>query len=114
MEQMGRKHVTMEMWAEAGSFDKAANPGDTVDESIVEHFVNCLPPLVLRSDYFQCSEPVKHCFDKERNWYAPAYATFIKKDGVWVYAGECFRFSAKYQEDSPPMASLSVANKRTI
>ena len=33
------KHITMEMWAEAGSFDMIAEPGDTVDEEIAE------PPL---------------------------------------------------------------------
>ena len=45
------KLVTMEDWAEAGDFDKAANPGDMVEEEIVDEFLNCLPPAKMGYGY---------------------------------------------------------------
>ena len=47
------KLVTMEDWAEAGDFDKAANPGDMVEEEIVDEFLNCLPPAKMGYGYLQ-------------------------------------------------------------
>ena len=44
-------------WSAAGDFEKAAKPGDLVDEEIVEEFVNCLPPTTLRGDLVQAGEP---------------------------------------------------------
>lgn len=109
------KHITMEDWT--GSFDKIASPGDTVDEEIAMHFLNCLPPLVQRRDYFQCSEPV---YDAERIVYEHSkpdpetgcseaksickmpyqtFTTFYKNtEGVWVYAGNCFKGESVHRE----------------
>lgn len=98
------KHITMKMWERAGSFDKIANPGDTVDEEIVEQFMNCLPPLYYWSTYRQCGEPTKHCKVPGHNdLYAPTYTTFKKIDGVWVYVGDCFKGKSEHQTDTPPI-----------
>lgn len=37
------KHITREIWAAAGDFYKAAQPGDTVDEQIVNDFRDMRP-----------------------------------------------------------------------
>lgn len=50
-------------WSAAGDFEKAAKPGDLVDEEIVEEFVNCLPPTTLRGDLVQAGEPYSHQYD---------------------------------------------------
>lgn len=43
------KHITQEVWAAAGDFYKAAQPGDTVDEQIVNDFRDCVPPHPCRA-----------------------------------------------------------------
>lgn len=43
------KHITREVWAAAGDFYKAAQPGDTVDEQIVNDFRDCVPPASMSS-----------------------------------------------------------------
>ena len=52
-------------WSAVGDFEKAAKPGDLVDEEIVEEFVNCLPPTTLRGDLVQAGEPYSHQYDPE-------------------------------------------------
>ena len=47
------KHITREVWAAAGDFYKAAQPGDTVDEQIVNDFRDCVPPASMSSGYLQ-------------------------------------------------------------
>ena len=64
------KHITREVWAAAGDFYKAAQPGDTVDEQIVNDFRD-------------------HMVDENGRW-RPTFMTFAFKDGVWVYCGCCF------------------------
>lgn len=87
------KHITMKMWEEARSWENVGVPGDTVDEEIVEQFLNCVPPASNRAGYMQCGEPYSHEPVEGKKWYAPTYTTFAKtgEDGKWVYCGECFR-----------------------
>ena len=59
------KHITREVWAAAGDFYKAAQPGDTVGEAY------------------------DHMVDENGRW-RPTFMTFTFKDGVWVYCGCCF------------------------
>ena len=47
------KHITVAEWELAGEFTKAAEPGDTVDEEIVDNFLNVMPPAAVSSDYLQ-------------------------------------------------------------
>lgn len=98
-----KKHITKEMWT--GSFDKIANPGDSVDEEIAMHFLNCVPPLVHRAEYFQCSEPYSHIPDPGSNGLLRGtYATFAMIDGVWHYLGNCFRGGREDKTDVPASA----------
>lgn len=84
------RRVTMDDWRSAGDFDKAAKPGDLVDEEIVQEFVICLPPMTLRSNLVQAGEPSSHRFDPETDRWQETYTTFSKIDGEWVYCGKCF------------------------
>ena len=86
-----RKHITMEILEKAGSFDKAAEPGDTVDEEIAMHFLNCVPPTSQTAGYIQCGEPFDHIYDDEKGRYRATYATFAMVSGKWVYCGNCFK-----------------------
>lgn len=82
--------MTVDDWRAAGDFDKAAKPGDLVDEEIVQEFVNVLPPTTLRSNLVQAGEPYSHHFDPETERWRCTYTTFAKVDGEWVYCGNCF------------------------
>lgn len=94
------KHITMKMWADAGSFDRIAKAGDTVDEDVAMEFLNGMPPLALSKDdngicFFQNSEPYSHEKTDGGKFYAPTFSTFEKKDGKWYYLGNCFRGERK-------------------
>ena len=67
--------MTMADWSAAGDFEKAAKPGDLVDEEIVEEFVNCLPPTTLRGDLVQAGEPYSHQYDPEWKESGPTAAS---------------------------------------
>lgn len=90
-------HITMQMWAEAGSFDRIAKAGDSVDDEIVEQFRNSLPPIVNGGEFMQAGGAYADIFIKELDTYAPLYATFKKcvtpthPEGIWVYLGNCLR-----------------------
>ena len=74
------KHITREMWAAAGDFSKAAQPGDTVDEQIVNDFRDCVPPASMSSGYLQVGEAYDHMVDENgrslpRIWRNPCRGT---------------------------------------
>lgn len=91
------KHITREVWAAAGDFYKAAQPGDTVDEQIVNDFRDCVPPASMSSGYLQVGEAYDHMVDENGRW-RPTFMTFAFKDGVWVYCGCCFHGEAVHRE----------------
>lgn len=79
-------------WGDSGvpSFDDYVEVGDEVDEEMVEHFANCVPPCTYRSDLVQCGEPYSHEYDTNGKFRA-TYSTFAKRsDGKWYFVGECF------------------------
>lgn len=83
---------TYKGWGDSGvpTFDDYAEFGDEVDEEIVEHFANCVPPRTYRNDLVQCGEPYSHEYDTDGKCRA-TYSTFVKKsDGKWYFVGECF------------------------
>ena len=61
-----------------------------VDEQIVEEFRDCLPPVAYNGRYLQCGEAYTHKFNYKTKKYEPAFMTFAKDVGVWVYKGICF------------------------
>lgn len=90
MENTTRKFVTMKDWEAAESFEKAASPGDLVEEAIVWEFLNCLPPVTNRSHLMQCGEPYSHELDPETKRWRGTFATFHRTHEGWVYCGNCF------------------------
>lgn len=61
-----------------------------VDEQIVEEFRDCIPPVAYNGRYLQCGEAYTHKFNYKTQKYEPAFMTFAKDVGVWVYKGICF------------------------
>ena len=47
------KLMTYADWEAAGSFEKAANPGDYVEECIIDQMRDCLPPACMNSGFLQ-------------------------------------------------------------
>ena len=91
------KLVTYADWEAAGSFEKAANPGDYVEERIIDEMRDCLPPACMDFGFLQMGEPHSHELDPDTGRWRPTFATF-KKDGQhWTYCGNCF-----YKQDTPP------------
>ena len=79
---------TMQDWKQ--NFSEDFKIGDRVDNEIYEHFLNVLPPLVNRGDYFQMSEPYSWD-EKGRNTYLT-----LKHDGIsWIYMGHCCKNGLK-------------------
>lgn len=84
------KTITMKMWEEAGDFGKIADPGDYVEECIVDDFRDAVPPASMKAGYLQCGEPYSHEYVEEHDWYAPTFATFVREGDQWKYCGNCF------------------------
>lgn len=85
---------TYKGWQESGlrTFEDYCFPGDVVDGEIVEHFVNSVPPVFMRSTCTQAGAPYSHEKD-EQGVYRPTYATFhrITDNGsLWRFDGYCF------------------------
>lgn len=73
------------------NFDDYVNPGDIVEEAIVDEFMNCLPPVSMLSVCAQCGEPYSHKKDPNNNKIRATYATFTRIDNdKWMYCGHCF------------------------
>ena len=52
-------------------------------------------PTFMRKDgkevfMFNRREPAAHEYDPEKGKYRATYSTFVRTDGLWWYAGECF------------------------
>lgn len=65
--------------------------GDVVDECLVQHFMNILPPRALSHRYLQTGEPFSHVYDIDRR-LRPTFMTFAKCNGVWRFYGNCFSY----------------------
>lgn len=83
---------TYEGWHESGlrTFEEYCFPGDEVDEAIVEHFVNSIPPVLMLSFCTQAGEAHSSEPDGE-NGYRPTFTTFHRIGGNrWQFDGYCF------------------------
>lgn len=72
------------------SFSSWARVGDIVDEQIVEEFRDCIFPVAYDAMYLQCGEPYTHEINPKTGKWEPAFITFARKLGSWVYKGICF------------------------
>lgn len=72
------------------SFSSWARVGDIVDEHIVEEFRDCISPIAYDAMYLQCGEPYTHEFNPKTRKWEPAFITFARELGSWVYKGICF------------------------
>lgn len=71
-------------------FTSWADVGDVVDEKIVQHFRDCVSPIAYDAMYLQCGEPYTHEINPKTGKWEPAFITFARKLGSWVYKGICF------------------------
>jgi len=85
----GRK--TLDGWRKSGlpTIEDYLDPGDTVDDELVDYFRNVLPPLCDRSSLFQAGGTHSTEQDDAGRW-RPTFLTFSRSDGEWRYAGVCF------------------------
>ena len=72
------------------SFSSWARVGDIVDEQIVEEFRDCIFPVAYDAMYLQCGEPYTHEINPKTGKWEPAFITFARELGSWVYKGICF------------------------
>lgn len=81
---------TMADWN--GSFDECFAIGDLVDEEIVEHFINVLPPACMTGECVQIGSPDFHVAE------GATYLTLKNTPDGWMYAGTCLRGSTEHIE----------------
>lgn len=73
------------------SWDDYAKPGDLVDESVYDYFLNILPPRSMGYGYLQVGEPYSHRFNPRTDRFEATYATFVGAEkGKYRYCGNCF------------------------
>lgn len=83
---------TYEGWQESGlpSFEDYCFPGDKVDDDMVQHFVDSVPPVLMLSFCTQAGEPYSSEAD-ERGVRRPTFTTFHDLGGgYWQFDGYCF------------------------
>lgn len=83
---------TLAGWRESGlrTFEEYCFPGDTVDDDMVQHFVNSVPPALMCSACTQIGEAFSFEAD-ERGGHKSTYATFHRLGGGrWQFDGYCF------------------------
>lgn len=73
-----------------GDFSKAAQPGDYVEERIVDDMRDVLPPAKMERGFLQVGEPYSHEFDPETGHWRGTFPTFVKEGQNWKYCGNCF------------------------
>ena len=84
---------TMSGWedSDADSFMDYCNPGDFVDDDIVDYFLNVVPPVTFEAGFVQCGEAISHKPDPDKEGrYRATYATFVQEGDGWKFCGECF------------------------
>lgn len=88
-----KKLKTIEGWqnSDCNSWDEYCKPGDLVDEGVANYFLDIMPPLVMRTGYFQVGEPYSIAVNPKNMQRCETYATFFNVGGgIWEYRGCCF------------------------
>ena len=77
-------------------FNKNFEPGDYVDQEIVDYFRDVLPPRNMGPGYLQVGEPYSHEPGPDGK-YRPTYNTFTHLAAdIWRYRGHCFAGQEKH------------------
>ena len=85
------RYLTKKAWDNSHQdFTSWDNAEDIVDEEIVQHFRDCVSPVAYDAMYLQCGEPYKHGANPKTGKWEPAFITFARELGSWVYKGICF------------------------
>lgn len=85
------RYLTKKEWDNSHKyFTSWANIGDVVDEETVQHFRDCVSPIAYDAMYLQCGEPYTHEINPKTGKWEPAFITFARELGSWVYKGICF------------------------
>lgn len=101
-EAAGTGPKTLGKWFESGlpTAEDYLEPGDEVDEDLIDYFLDVLPPRTNRAGLLQAGGEISTAKDIDGCWL-PTYLTFKRQGGTWRYAGRCFAGSAepvqKYQ-----------------
>lgn len=102
MDYNGKTVKTMEEWtkfadsAEKGGFEYFCKPGELVDDSIFDYFLNVLPPHRWNWGYLQVGEPYSFAYNPKSGREESTWTTFNQIDkGVYVYCGVCFTNDTK-------------------
>ena len=105
---------SMEDWENSGlgSFDEYFFPGDTVADDVYDNFLNILPPASMRQNLLQVGEPAAHEKDPETGKYRATYLTFVRTDGLWWYAGECFLGEKVNRRTRPARLEKAIAETK--
>lgn len=101
---------SMEGWLQSGlpTFEDYAQPGDTVTEDIVEHFVNSVPPILMRQSCTQAGEAFSIAHD-DNDIYRNTYTTFHKAgEGLWIFDGYCFKGENENREHGPSRLEQAI------
>ena len=80
---------TYQDWGEHQTLTSYLNPGDEVDQEMVDYFCGTLPPQTMTSTVIQIGEPYDHCRNKHRK-LCPVFPTIQRSGDQWFYRGLCF------------------------
>ena len=100
---------TLKGWQESGlrTFKEYCFPGDKVDDDMVQHFVDSVPPILMLTSCTQGGEAYSLAAD-ESGGYKSTYITFHDLGGgYWQFDGYCF-----YKENVNRCADRSRLEER--
>lgn len=105
---------TLDGWHKSGlpTFEDYAQPGDKVSQDIVDHFVNSVPPILMRRSCTQAGEAYSLAQDENDN-YRNTYTTFHEVgDGEWIFDGHCFKGETENREHGPSRLEKAISEAR--
>lgn len=106
------KTKTRQGWEDSGlgNFDEYCQPGDTVDEAMVDYFRDVVPPATNRSNLVQCGEPHSHEPDPDKDGrFRATYSTFERQGSAWRFCGECFAGQTVNRAARPSRIEKAIA-----
>lgn len=84
---------TIQGWSYSSqsNWEGYVKPGDLVDESVYNYFLDIMPPRTMSHGYLQVGEPCNYRFNQRTKKYEATYITFIcVEKGIYKYCGNCF------------------------